>query len=72
MKGKKNPLRHGIVHCQITSREQLKRIAKLNIPVMYQPIFLDYDIKIVEERVGKENYQVPLMLLILYINWELQ
>jgi predicted amidohydrolase YtcJ len=54
MEGGKNPLRHGIVHCQITSMEQLKRIAKLNIPVMYQPIFLDYDIKIVEARVGKE------------------
>lgn len=49
-----NPLRHGIVHCQITSREQLERIAKLKIPVMYQPIFLDYDNKIVEARVGAE------------------
>lgn len=49
-----NPLRHGIVHCQITSQEQLKRISDLNIPVMYQPIFLDYDISIVEDRVGKE------------------
>jgi len=26
----------------------------LNIPVMFQPIFLDYDIKIAEARVGKE------------------
>ncbi|MDR7869329.1 MAG: amidohydrolase [Tissierellaceae bacterium] len=50
----KNPLRHGIVHCQITSKEQLERIAKLNIAVMYQPIFLDYDLNIVEDRVGKE------------------
>lgn len=54
MKIGKNLLRHGIVHCQISSLEQLKRIAKLNIPVMYQPIFLDYDIQIVESRVGKE------------------
>ena len=54
MKDGKNHLRHGIVHCQITSKEQLERIAKLNIPVMYQPIFLDYDIQIVEDRVGKE------------------
>ncbi len=49
-----NRLRHGIVHCQISSMYQLKRIAKLKIPVMYQPIFLDYDIQIVEARVGKE------------------
>jgi hypothetical protein len=54
MKSLKNPLRHGIVHCQITSKEQLERIANLNIPVMYQPIFLDYDLKVVESRVGKE------------------
>lgn len=49
-----NPLRHGIVHCQITSKEQLERIAELNISVMYQPIFLDYDIKIMESRVGED------------------
>ncbi len=54
MRDGKNPLRHGIVHCQITSMEQLERIASLNIPVMYQPIFLDYDVQIVEDRVGKE------------------
>ncbi|MFA5524098.1 MAG: amidohydrolase, partial [Tissierellales bacterium] len=54
MQNGENPLRHGIVHCQITSMEQLERIAKLNIPVMYQPIFLDYDVQIVEDRVGKE------------------
>ena len=50
----KNALRHGIVHCQITSPPQLQRIADLNIPVMYQPIFLDYDIQIAESRVGRE------------------
>lgn len=49
-----NKLRHGIVHCQITSMEQLNRIVRLNIPVMYQPIFLDYDIQIIEDRVGKD------------------
>ena len=54
MKGGENTLRHGIVHCQITNTEQLKRIANLKILVMYQPIFLDYDINIMESRVGKE------------------
>ncbi len=49
-----NPLRHGIVHCQISSPEQLTRISRLNIAVMYQPIFLNSDIQIVESRVGKE------------------
>lgn len=50
----KNKLRHGLVHCQITSRELLEDIAKKDITVFYQPIFLDYDIDIVEAAVGEE------------------
>lgn len=50
----KNTLRHGINHNQITSKSQLERIANLGLVVAYQPIFLDYDINIVEDRVGKE------------------
>ncbi len=46
--------RHGIVHCQITRPEQLKKICELNLHVYAQTIFLDYDIQIVEKRVGKE------------------
>lgn len=46
--------RHGIVHCQITRPEQLKKIADLQLHVYAQSIFLDYDINIVEARVGDE------------------
>lgn len=46
--------RHGIVHCQITRPEQLERIAKLGLHVYAQTIFLDYDLRIVEARVGGE------------------
>lgn len=46
-------LRHGIVHCQITSLEQLQRMKKLNVLAYVQPIFLDYDLHIVKERVGE-------------------
>lgn len=49
-----NKLRHSLVHCQITDEELIHRIAKNNICVMAQPIFLDYDKKIVEERCGRE------------------
>ena len=45
--------RHGIVHCQITRPDQLQRIADLGLIVYAQSIFLDYDIHIVEDRVGK-------------------
>lgn len=53
-KGNGNPLGHGIVHCQITDLPLLQRIAKLDIRLMVQPIFLDYDIDIVEDRVGRD------------------
>lgn len=46
--------RHGVVHCQITRPDQLKKIAELGLHVYAQSIFLDYDIRIVEERVGPE------------------
>ena len=46
--------RHGIVHCQITRPDQLDRIAKLKLHVYAQSILLDYDLHIVEDRVGKD------------------
>lgn len=46
--------RHGIVHCQIMRPDQWRRIEELNLHVYAQSIFLDYDINIVEERVGKK------------------
>ena len=44
--------RHGIVHCQITRRDQLERMARLNMHIYAQTIFLDYDSRIVRDRVG--------------------
>lgn len=46
--------RHGIVHCQITRPDQLQKIAALKLHVYAQSIFLDYDINIVEKRVGQQ------------------
>ena len=46
--------RHGIVHCQITRPDQLRRIAENKLHVYAQSIFLDYDIHIVRERAGEE------------------
>lgn len=48
------PHRHSIVHCQITSTDQLKRMQSLNIGALAQPIFIDYDHKIVHSRVGQD------------------
>lgn len=49
-----NPLRHGIVHCQITDPAMLERFRKNDILALVQPIFLHYDMTVVEDRVGKE------------------
>ena len=46
--------RHGIVHCQITRPDQLQKMADLNLHIYAQSIFLDYDLHIVQNRVGKE------------------
>ena len=46
--------RHGIVHCQISRPDQLRRIRDLDLHVYAQSIFLDYDNHIVESRAGKE------------------
>lgn len=46
--------RHGIVHCQITDEILLDKFKELNMIAYIQPIFLDYDWKIVESRVGED------------------
>ena len=47
--------RHGIVHCQITRPDQLRKIAELGLHVYAQSIFLDYDIHMVKDRVGEKR-----------------
>ena len=48
-----NRLRHGIVHCTVTRKDQLERLARLKIPALYQPIFLTSDIDLLDERIGE-------------------
>lgn len=49
-----NPLRHGILHCQITDSLLLERMARNDLLALVQPIFLASDLHIVEKRVGRE------------------
>jgi predicted amidohydrolase YtcJ len=51
---KDNPLRHALIHCQITDRPLLERMARNRILAMVQPIFLADDMYILESRVGRE------------------
>lgn len=46
--------RHGIIHCQITDLEMIDRFRRMKLIAYIQPIFLNYDLNIVEDRVGKE------------------
>jgi len=50
-----NPLRHGIVHAQFTNEEILKEMKKGEILAYIQPVFVSTDMKIAEERVGKDR-----------------
>lgn len=50
----RNPHRHGVVHCQITTRDQWDRFAALQAGALVQPVFLDYDHTIVTARCGAE------------------
>jgi predicted amidohydrolase YtcJ len=49
-----NPLRHGVIHCQITRHGDLKRIAKNHVLALVQPVFLADDLHILENRVGPD------------------
>lgn len=46
--------RHGIVHCQISSKEQVHKFKELGLMAYTQPVFIDYDMHIVRQRVGNE------------------
>ena len=46
--------RHGVVHCQLSRKDQLDRMIEMGLHIYAQSIFLDYDIHIVEQRAGKE------------------
>jgi predicted amidohydrolase YtcJ len=50
----KNPLRHGVIHTQITTPDLLERMARNKILSLIQPVFLADDMPILESRVGKE------------------
>ena len=47
--------RHGIIHCQVTSHDQLDRMKAMDLIAYIQPIFLNYDISIIEDRIGSKR-----------------
>lgn len=58
--------RNAIIHCQIMDDGLIQAMAKSNIDALVQPVFLEYDMTIVESRVGtalaKSSYAYKTML----------
>ncbi|MDR0388108.1 MAG: amidohydrolase, partial [Treponema sp.] len=50
-----NPLRHGLVHCEVMSESLLDRMARNGIAAFVQPAFLTHDIFFAESRLGRER-----------------
>lgn len=51
----KNTIRNSIVHSQITPADLIKRMADSNILALIQPNFIEDDMNVVYERLGKER-----------------
>jgi hypothetical protein len=47
--------RHGIIHAQILNEDLCKRMVADGLHVYIQPIFIEYDLHMAEERVGAER-----------------
>ncbi|HAQ56915.1 MAG TPA: hypothetical protein DCR44_05920 [Acholeplasmatales bacterium] len=46
--------RHTIIHCQITTKAILERMARLGVYAAVQPVFIDVDMNVVKARVGNK------------------
>lgn len=47
--------RHGVVHAQVTRPELLEKMYRYHIHAMIQPIFIDYDMDIIAQRIGEAH-----------------
>jgi predicted amidohydrolase YtcJ len=58
--------RHSIIHAQLANKEQIKRMKKLGVSAIVQPIFLNSDIAIIEQRLGKERMKETYLFHTMY------
>lgn len=47
--------RHGLIHAQILNEDLCRRMARSKIAAYIQPIFIEYDLHMAEDRVGNER-----------------
>ncbi|WP_139159841.1 amidohydrolase [Acidaminobacter hydrogenoformans] len=52
-----NPLRHGIIHAQLTTPELLGKMKRADLVAYIQPIFVPTDMGSVEARIGRERME---------------
>lgn len=50
-----NMFHTGLVHCQILGQDQIDEIIKMKLSCYFQSLFLEDDIPLLEERIGKER-----------------
>ncbi len=48
-------LRHGLVHAQVLTPEQMEKMAQLGVVAYIQPIFLENDLHMAEARLGQQR-----------------
>jgi hypothetical protein len=53
--GTLNPLRHGIIHAQLTTPVLLEKMRQAGLLAYIQPVFVPSDMGIVEARIGRER-----------------
>ena len=58
--------RHSIIHSQLATKKQIKRMKELNIAAQVQPIFLNSDMSIVEDRLGKKRSKESYLFNTMY------
>jgi predicted amidohydrolase YtcJ len=58
--------RHSIIHAQLANIRQIKRMKKLGVSVIVQPIFLNSDIPIIEKRLGKKRAKESYLFKTMY------
>ncbi len=57
---KRQDRRHSIIHAQLARRDQIERMAELNIGAQTQPIFINSDIVILDEALGERKQETYL------------
>lgn len=58
--------RHGVVHCQITREDQLKKFEELHLHAYIQSLFIDYDNHIINQRVDEQTAKTSYNFKTLY------